>query len=253
MPQLIEAGKIYCAVPPLYSITKGKENVYFNDQIDIIRYVQRYFSENNIVTDMKGNKISGKDLTVFLMINKDYVYEMEKVARTYALQPKLLEMVLYNRYNKQSLPALRKTIKSQYRFMNVTTRNGVDIVEGTIDKSYKLFLNQRFLDECNVIFDMMSRNKEFEYKMNGKDATIYDIMRSYKDCEPSSLQRYKGLGEMDVDEIIESTMSPYGQRTLIRYTIGDVKEEIAAIREYESDMSKLFKFIGNLDREDLLE
>lgn len=253
MPQLIEAGKIYRALPPLYSITKAKNNVYFTEQIDIVRYVQRYFSENFVITDMKGDRISGKDLTLFIMRNKDYVYEINKVSRNYALKPKLLEMVLFNKYNNDSIPALKKTLKSHYRFMSVTKRNGVDIVEGTIDKSYKLFLNQKFLDECKTIFDIMDKNKTFEYKMNGKDATIYDIMEAYNNCEPDSLQRYKGLGEMDTNEIIESTMSPFGNRTLVRYTINDVKEEIAIIRQYESDMSLLFKFIGDIQREDLLE
>lgn len=253
MPQLITAGKLYCAVPPLYSISKGKENVYFTEQIDIVRYVQKYFSENNVIETMNNGKMSNKDLTVFLLTNKKYVYELEKVSDNYSLKPELLEMVLYNRYNNQSIPALKKTIKNNYRFMNVVNRNGIDIVEGTIDRSYKLFMNQRFFDECKNIFEIISQNKEIEFKMNGEYATIYTIMKAYANCNPSSLQRYKGLGEMDVDEIVDSTMSPYGSRTLIRYTIEDVKETIAAIREYESDMSKLFKFIGNIDREDLLD
>jgi hypothetical protein len=44
-----------------------------------------------------------------------------------------------------------------------------------------------------------------------------------------------------------------GNRTLIRYTIEDVKEEISIIRNYESDFSQLFKFVGNISRQDLLD
>jgi hypothetical protein len=44
-----------------------------------------------------------------------------------------------------------------------------------------------------------------------------------------------------------------GNRTLIRYTLEDVKEEIGIIRNYESDFSQLFKFVGNVSRQDLLD
>ena len=58
---------------------------------------------------------------------------------------------------------------------------------------------------------------------------------------------------MDSDDLALSTMSPYGSRTLIRYTLEDAKEEAEAIRLYESDLSKLLTMVGKVSREDLLD
>lgn len=254
MPQLIDAGKVYKAVPPLYSIQKDKKITYFTEQIDITRYIQKIFTQSHIIeTTGSRIKLSNKDLTVMFLNNMDYVYELERLAKTYALNPTLFEMILLNYYNHGSSSLLKKQIKSSYRFMDVTRKNGIDIVEGTIDKSYKLFVTDRFINDCQVLFDIIKKNQSTYYIMDGKEASLYEIMKVYEKCKPSSMQRYKGLGEMDPDEISDSTMSPFGNRTLIRYTMQDAKEEIEAIRQYETDLSKLLDLVGTVNRQDLLD
>ena len=58
---------------------------------------------------------------------------------------------------------------------------------------------------------------------------------------------------MDSDELAESTLYPGSDRTLVRYTLQDAKEEIEAIREYESDSKKILSLVGNVSRDDLLD
>jgi DNA gyrase/topoisomerase IV subunit B len=255
MPQLIEAGKVYKAVPPLYSISSGKKTTYFTDQVDITRYIQKYFSQNHEIKRVgKGeSKLNNKELTVLFLTNVDYVYELERISRTYAMDPQLLEMVLLNYYNNKSIASLKKQIKSNYRFMDITKKNGVSVVEGTIDKSYKLYITDRLISDCSLILDIIKKNESTSYMMDGKEASLYEIMKEYEKCTPNGMQRYKGLGEMDVEEIIESTMSPFTNRTLVRYTLEDAKEEIEAIRQYESDLSKLLSLVGEVNRQDLLD
>jgi DNA gyrase/topoisomerase IV subunit B len=77
-------------------------------------------------------------------------------------------------------------------------------------------------------------------------------MKSFDDSQPNGLYRYKGLGEMDAKQLAESTLD-INNRTLIRYTLEDAKAEINAIREYESDLSQLFKFTGSIKRQDLID
>lgn len=253
MPQLIEAGKVYKAIPPLYSIPfKKKDRTYFTEQIDITRYIQKIFTKNNMICDINGNQINSKDLTVLFMTNEDYVYELERVASNYSVTPMLLEMCLMNYFNKNSTSVLKKQIKSAYRFMDVTTKNGVQIVSGTIDKSYKLYMTDRLIKECESIFRIIKKNITCSYLLNGKEASLYEIMKAYELCQPTEIQRYKGLGEMDADELFISTMSS-DSRTLLRYTLEDAKEEIAAIRDYESDLSQLLELVGDVKRTDLLD
>ena len=76
------------------------------------------------------------------------------------------------------------------------------------------------------------------YKINDKIVSLYELMHIFNKSAPKSIQRYKGLGEMDGKRLFDSTLDPE-KRTLIRYTMDDVKTEIDTIRYYEDDMSRL--------------
>ena len=65
-------------------------------------------------------------------------------------------------------------------------------------------------------------------------------MVEFAKSQPSRLTRYKGLGEMNVDQLWDSTLSPQN-RTLIRYTVESVEREIEEIRRIDSDKSALLK------------
>ena len=77
-------------------------------------------------------------------------------------------------------------------------------------------------------------------------------MKTFDKIVPNGLIRYKGLGEMNDYQLAESTLLP-DNRMLIRYTLENAKEEIAVIRDYESDLSKLFPLIDTVKRQDLLD
>ncbi len=254
MPQLIEAGKVYRAVPPLYSIKAGGKTHYFTDQIDFVRYVQKFFSQAASLSYIDSKQaLSNKDITVLLMRNEEYVYEIERISKTYAVDPKLLEMALFQYYNKTAFPALRKELKKEFRFMDVNKENNTIIYEGIIGKSNILFMNDRLVNDCKRVLNIIKHNTSLFYNMNGEVSSIYDIMKKFENSIPNSIQRYKGLGEMNADQIADSTLLPTSDRTLIRYTLEDAKEELEAIREYESDLSKLFPLVGNVKRADLLD
>ena len=235
MPQLIQAGKVYKALPPLYSVSSSKKIQYFTDQFDFVRYVQKNFVQNNILKDPKTKQnIPGKDITLIFMYNEDYVYELERLALTYGVEPSLLELALYSYYEKTSLNALKKSLKNKFRFMDVTEKKGIYTFDGTIQETNFLFMNERLIND-------------------GKPSTIYDVMKAFDKSTPSNIQRYKGLGEMNADRIAVSTLRPDSDRTLIRYTLEDAKEELSAIREFESDRSKLLEFVGIVKRVDLFD
>ena len=254
MPQLIQAGKFYKGVPPLYSIPKGKKaNEYFTRNIDFVRYIQKKFFTTNQIKHINGKDMTSKEATVFFMKNADYIYWVEKLATTYAVNPMLLEMALINHYNKKSFSYLKKEINKKYRFMDAHQEKGTTIIEGVIEEANVLFINDRTLKDCKPILDLIDKNEETLYIMNGTTVSIYEIMKGFEKTQPNHLQRYKGLGEMDDDQLAISTLLPTGDRTLIRYTIDDVKEEIGIIRQYETDLSRLFSKVGEVSRQDLLD
>ena len=254
MPQLIEAGKVYKALPPLYSTTSGKKITYFTDQLDYVRYVQKTFIQNNVLNNISTKKsLTGKDMTVLFMTNEDYVYELENTATTFGVDPGLLEMALLSYINNTSFAMIKKDLKKKYRFMDVSKEKNTIVYDGTIKESNFLFMNDRLIKSCKKITDIMKKNNQLYYIMNGEMSTLYDVMKKFDNSAPTHIQRYKGLGEMSADQISVSTLKPNSDRTLIRYTLNDAKEEIAAIREFESDRSKLLNFVGTVKRADLLE
>lgn len=255
-PQMIEAGMVYKAIPPLFSIKQGNGRRYFTEQIDITKYIQKLFLQNNKMQFMNKTDLQNREITVFFMKNADYIYHLERIANTYAVQPFLLEMVL-NHYvlnkNKINVDKLKKEISSVYRFMGVEKQGKTIIVKGTIDKTNLIIMNDKFFDDCIHILNLINDNEHLYYLINGQKKSLYEIMKIYDSVSPSSVQRYKGLGEMDKEELAESTLYPGSDRTLIRYTLQDAKEEISAIREYESNPKKILTLIDNVSREDLLD
>lgn len=257
-PQLIMAGMLYKAIPPLYSIPKGKRNIYFTENIDIVKYIQKIFVNSYTITDMKNNKLTPREITSFFLRNADYLYYLEDDnANMYAIPPDLLELILihYLENDKKFVfKKLNKEITKRYRFMNECEVIGDSIkIQGSIKEKYLFFINDTFIKDCQMVLKILESNDSFHYKVNGEKTSIYGIMSLYDKCEPSSVQRYKGLGEMDAEELAESTLKPGSNRMLIQYTLDNATEEIETIREYESNPKLILKHIGKVTREDLLD
>ena len=99
--------------------------------------------------------------------------------------------------------------------------------------------------------DYIAQNDSMVYLLNNKPVSLYELMVEFNKSAPKSIQRYKGLGEMDGRRLFDSTLDP-SKRTLIQYTMENVKEEIDTIREYENDMSRLLTDT-KLSRFDVME
>ena len=254
MPQLIEAGKIYIAVPPLFGVKKAGNKIdYFTERIDIIKFTQKLFVKDNNLQYINKDLVSNKDLTNILLCNVDYIYELESIADRYAFDPAALEMVILHHINNQSPSYLKKKLKSEYRFIETKELNGTIVIEGIINKEYNtLYWNDNILKDCHKIIDIIESNNNAAFLLNGKEVSIYELMKLYEKTNPKEIQRYKGLGEMGAQKLRESVLHPDFNRTLIRITIDDIKEEIDSIRVYESDKKLLLKKIGTVSRSDLL-
>lgn len=256
-PFLIEAGMVYKAIPPLFSVKIGKSDRYFIEQIDIIKFMQKDFLEKHSFSDIKKNKLDNKSATIFFMRNADYTYYLNRVANTYALHPRLLEIILINyisHKNSVDFTSLQKEIKATYRFMDATKLSKDQIkVAGVIDKSNVAIINSKFINDCHDVIRILSANDYLYYFIDGIKKSLYEIMTLYESSTPSGIQRYKGLGEMSAKQMAESTLRADMNRTLIRYTMNDVKETFETIRSYESNSKLILNLCNNVTRDDLNE
>ena len=111
-------------------------------------------------------------------------------------------------------------------------------------------MNNRFVSACSDIIELINNNRALFYKVDGEQQSIYGVMTMFNSCVPSSLTRYKGLGEQDPKQLGESALRPDSVRTLVRYTIEDVKNDIELIRYIDSNRAMLLKGV-NITRQDI--
>ena len=263
MPQLIEAGMVYAAVPPLYGLLNNKNEVtkYFIDRLDFTNYLSKKFIKTYNITDIKGNKLSFKDVSTILYTDFEYKDEIDTLSYRYALNPLLIELVIVelvsSKNDKELLKKLKKNIKSEFRFMNIYEQDGVIVLDGVIDsESNTLALTKQFLKDMNKAIELFGKSKYSEFMLNNIPCRLYELFNTYDKFTKSqgNVVRYKGLGEMNPDELAESTIRPDGDRCLIQYTIDDVKMLSQQIRSIECDKSKLLENKNNyqISKEDLL-
>ena len=96
LPELITAGKVYRAVPPLFGIKSGSGTKYFTTKLDFTKYVQNLFAKTHVLADINGRKLTANETTSLFFKNIDYKDQMEFIANTFAVDPDLLETVLYH-------------------------------------------------------------------------------------------------------------------------------------------------------------
>lgn len=235
-PFALSAGKVYVANPPLYGIPMGKNKMkFFANNIEYIEYVQSVFCKDNVIADSKKKQLTRSAIVKLLYNNMDYVKFITHVANTYAINPRFLEFLLYNRelnFNK-----FKSTVEKSYPFTKVTKENGIIMIHGLVDSLYQtVFFNDRLISECKPIINLIDRSDKYYY-MNKKKCTLYDILYAFSQAEPSNITRYKGLGEMPPRLLGESTVIPGYGRTLKQYTTDDVKRELKYIASLQSDKS----------------
>ena len=259
MPELIIHGKLYKAVPPLYGIRKGNKVQYIHDKLHYIKYRTTEFLKKHTIEDYKGGKLSNREIDALFFKNADYTYEMSKLENL-AINPILLEITLMSILNKEPVSKLAKSIKKEAKFIEKVEQNkdGVIIIEGLYQSKYQsIYVTDKLLQEAKKVMDILASNTSFVYRMDGAPVSIYQLMSEFDkstlpgESKGSSIQRYKGLGEMDADELQESTLD-IRNRILIQYTIDDLKTELDAIRYYENNnLSELMTGI-KVTRADLL-
>ena len=250
LPFVIEQGKLYVANPPLYGIplAKGKMK-FFADNIEYIEYVQSTFCKENVITDLKGKTYTKKEITKILYNNMDYLKFMQQICNRYAIDPYLLEFILYNK--NFDFKKFKSTIEKMFKFVTVTNENGIIMIRGLVNSAYQtIFCGDRLFNDCAPLIDMINRSEDY-YKINGKKCSLYELMLLFNSFEPKNITRYKGLGEMPSKMLGISTVIPGMGRTLKQYTITDVKKELKLITELQNDKSAFTKGI-KVRKEDII-
>ncbi|MDF1620510.1 DNA topoisomerase (ATP-hydrolyzing) subunit B [Pseudothioclava nitratireducens] len=248
MPELIEAGFLYIAEPPLYKVARGKSEVYLKDQAALEDYLIQQGVEGASMRLSNGEEVFGQDLArlveearvvrrilqAFPTHYPQRIIEQATIAG--ALVPGRVDAdaqgVADAVAKRLDLVALeyergwsgRPTQDHGLRF----TRNlrGVEearTLDGQVLRSGEARRLAQHTESLQDAYGQPARliRKDREVLIHGPIELLNAILSEGE--KGLSLQRYKGLGEMNPEQLWETTLDP-SARTLLQVRIEDVAE-----------------------------
>lgn len=220
---LVQEGYVYIAQPPLYKYKKGKKEVYLKDD----KALSDFLIENGIEHfNFKG--IGNNELVYILKTIAHYRQLIQDLERRYAVQY-VLRYLVENDLDTHDLESLSKNIeqyllgknynvlKKQIDSISITINLQTNLGITEIKVTRNIFHDNNF-KECKRFFKkIIERELEF---LEGKDiiASLEEIEEVAR--KKGDISRYKGLGEMNKEELWDTTMSPQN-RTLVQVKIED--------------------------------
>ena len=248
MPALIEGGFIYIAQPPLYKVSRGKSEVYLKDQAAMDDYLTEQGIDGAVLRQGNGEEITGQDLRRIV----DEARQLKRVLDAFPthyprhiLEQAAIAGAFVPGVVDQDLQGTADRVAERLNLIALEYEQGW---QGRITQDHGIRLARilRGVEEVRTLDGPMMRSGEARktgsFTQSLQDvynlpATLVRKDRNQMIFGPLdllsailqegekglSLQRYKGLGEMNPDQLWETTLDP-DARTLLQVKIDDVAE-----------------------------
>jgi DNA gyrase subunit B len=256
MPALVEGGHVFIAQPPLFKVKRGKKEEYIKDEGSMIRYLMRQATGDMSVKSASGDQpIEGRELARSLEKMVDFKRYCERASRRLGGDPHLLNILLESLSGRKGLLrkeglTLRKVFqdgdlmakiegalhKAGYKTELTTDEEHglweIETVSGTgvnlvIDWNFASYVEfQKAVElfkglEDDLAAPFVSGENGSSEEVPTREALLEKVLTAAK--KDLTIQRYKGLGEMNPEQLWETTMNP-DKRTLLEVRIDDMVE-----------------------------
>tara|TARA_B100001094_G_scaffold332855_1_gene406884 strand:+ start:421 stop:2835 length:2415 start_codon:yes stop_codon:yes gene_type:complete len=251
MPEIIERGYLYIAQPPLFKVKKGRQEQYLKDEPALTEYLTNLALDGSaLYTNANAPAITGSSLESLVLQYREVERIIERLSRRFP--EVLLEQLIYEKRLAASDLLNQNSVELWVNsFVNKLAENETD---GAL-YSYNLQKNE--LGECFPQITIRQHGVDRHYIFNKDfiDSSDYDkiatigeaikdiiekdgyVKRGDKIYEAENfidalewlmseskrglyIQRYKGLGEMNPDQLWETTMDP-NTRRMLQVSIND--------------------------------
>jgi DNA gyrase subunit B len=250
MESVINSGYLYIAQPPLFKVKRGSSEVYLKDERSYENYLIATGLEDCVFVHHDGRQVAGQELAELVddarrsahllraLTRRVPLLVAEQTAITGALSQALLN-------DADSAPAAAEYIAQRLDKLSAETERGwvgtsdgegglvfTRTVRGVtethrIDPSLVASGEAMALDslvdtlQASFAHPGVLMKKDKEYPVLGPSGLVDTIMELSR--KGASVQRYKGLGEMNPDQLWETTLDPEA-RTLLQVTVKDANE-----------------------------
>ncbi|MDI7863037.1 DNA topoisomerase (ATP-hydrolyzing) subunit B [Rhizobiaceae bacterium n13] len=250
MPELIERGHLYIAQPPLYKVTRGKSVQYLKDEKALEEYLISMGLEDATLTLGSGEVRAGQDLREVIQdalrlralvdglhsrysraiieqaaiagaLNAELVSDQARAEAVVAKVAERLDMIA-----EETERGWVGSVIADGGFRFERTVRGVKEV-ATIDMALIGSSDARYIDQMSArlteIYDKSPTlaRKEGSLDISGPRALLDAIFASGR--KGLSMQRYKGLGEMNAEQLWETTLDP-NVRSLLQVRVNDATD-----------------------------
>ena len=257
MLPLVENKHVYIAQPPLFKVKRGKKEEYIKDESSMIRYLMRQATGDMSVTPAGADQpIEGKELARSLEKMVDFKGYSERATRRLAGDAQMLNVLLESLGGRKGILrkedlTLRKVFQDEELMAKIEgalDKAGYHRTELTQDEEHGLWeIETVTITGVNLVIDWnFASYVEFQKAVelfksleedlaapftsgeNGtseevptREALLEKVLTAAK--KDLTIQRYKGLGEMNPEQLWETTMNPE-KRTLLEVRIDDMVE-----------------------------
>ncbi|AAP05250.1 DNA topoisomerase (ATP-hydrolyzing) subunit B [Chlamydia caviae] len=242
MTALIENECVYIAQPPLYKVSKKKDFRYILSEKEMDDYLLTLgVGDSKLVFKNGGREISGEALDSFvkLILNvESFIVALEKKAIPFS---EFLEM----RSETSGYPLYYcppKSGKQGGRYFHSTEEKDKEVLSSEDPDSVKVVELYKTAVFAEIQEELRDYGLDIRHYLNPKDSemvitnedsktlpytcyTLKEVIDHLKALgrKGIEIQRYKGLGEMNADQLWDTTMNPE-QRTLVRVSLKDAVE-----------------------------
>jgi DNA gyrase subunit B len=248
MPDLIEKGHLYIAQPPLYRISeKGKEPLFKKNEKEFQEYVlARALEQRSLSVANNGKVLSGKRLISQIEKLMTYMEIMNKL-KAKGFDPELMEVALSLSVDAKNYLGRMENIKELEAALSDKGFRVENVIFDEEHNIYQPLVSRKGLgaSTCLLGWDLISsydyqkarmiredikelitppyyiNHGEHKVRIDSREGLLEYVMEEGK--KGLTLQRYKGLGEMNPEQLWETTMHPE-KRTFLRVKIEDAVE-----------------------------